>query len=215
VIKAVMWDFGGVLTTSPFDAFARYEAERGLPTDFIRGINATNPDTNAWARLERNDISVDEFDQAFADESGTAGHEVRGALVLSLLAGDLRPGMVRAFDKIRVQYKTACLTNNIKRDDSQPSPTKTRDERSGAIADVMARFDYVIESSKAGIRKPDPEFYLTACRALAVEPDEAVFLDDLGVNLKPARQLGISTIKVTSETQALADLEAILEMSLR
>ena len=198
-ITAVLFDFGGVLTTSPFEAFARYEQSRALPPDFLRTVNATDPDTNAWARLERSELDLDGFDVAFADESERLGHRVRGRDVLGLLSGDLRPAMVRAVEVIAAQRKTALLTNNVVGMDP-----------SGAIADVVAHFDVVIESSVVGVRKPDPAFYELACERLAIEPGDAVFLDDLGINLKPAKALGMTTIKVGDPAVALAELEAIL-----
>jgi putative hydrolase of the HAD superfamily len=202
-ITAVLFDFGGVITSSPFEAFARYEADRSLPTDFLRTVNATEPDTNAWARLERSEIDLAGFDVAFAEESEALGHRVPGRDVMGLLSGDLRPEVVRAVTVIAGRLKTGLLTNNVVGMDP-----------SGAIADVLAHFDVVIESSVVGVRKPDPAFYELACERLAIEPDEAVFLDDLGINLKPARALGMQTIKVTDPATALAQLEQILAFPL-
>jgi len=212
-ISAVFFDFGGVFTASPFDAFARYEAERGLPRDFIRRLNATDPDANAWARLERNACSVDEFCAAFEAEAAAAGQRLSGREVLALLAGELRPAMVAALRRVRGRWKTACLTNNVATGEG-PAMMRSAD-KAAEIAAVMALFDAVIESSKAGVRKPDPAFYRLACEALAVAPDEVVFLDDLGVNLKPARAMGMTTIKVVSADQALGELERILGVALR
>ncbi len=204
MIKAVLWDFGGVLTTSPFDAFNRYEAENGIPLDFIRGLNATNPTTNAWAQFESSQISVDAFDGAFLDESTAAGHPIGGRHVIELLSGELRPRMVDALRACKARFKVACLTNNVK---SGEGPGMARSaERAARIEGVMELFAVVIESSKEGIRKPNPQFYLLACEKLAIEPDEAVFLDDLGINLKPARALGMTTIKVETEEQTLREL---------
>ncbi len=213
MFSAVLWDFGGVFTTSPFENFAAFEASRGLPKDFIRGVNSTNPDTNAWAQLEASEISRETFDELFAAESRELGHEIRGAEVLELLSGELRPAMVHALDKISANYKTACLTNNIREAGEGPGMAKDR-SRADEIAGVFDRFDAVIESSVVGIRKPNPEFYKLACKTLGVEPNEAVFLDDLGINLKPARALGMATIKVLNQDQALDDLSALLDMDL-
>ncbi|MBJ37611.1 MAG: HAD family hydrolase [Gammaproteobacteria bacterium] len=214
MFTAVLWDFGGVFTTSPFENFSRYEAARGLPKDFIRGVNSTNPDTNAWAQLEASEISRDTFDGLFATESRALGHEIRGADVLDLLSGELRPAMVHALDRIRAEFKTACLTNNIRDAGEGPGMAKDR-ERAAEISEVFDRFDAVIESSVVGIRKPNPEFYKLACKTLGVTPDQSVFLDDLGINLKPARALGMSTIKVLNQDQALDDLSTLLDMDLR
>ena len=182
---AVLWDFGGVILSSPFEAFNHYEQTAGLPRDFIRTVNATNPHGNAWALLERNEISPADFDQAFADDSTALGHEVRGEAVLALLAGEIRPRMVAALDAVKAAgYKTACLTNNVIATDAESSVIAS--DRSAAIAEVMTRFDVVVESSKVGVRKPEPRFYEIACELLDVRPEDCVFLDDLGINLKPA-----------------------------
>ncbi len=204
MFRAVLWDFGGVILSSPFDAFNRFEREQGLPTDFIRSVNATSPHTNAWARLERSEITPHEFDAAFAADSAALGHEIRGSVVLGLLAGDVRPEMVAALDTVRAAgYRTACLTNNVAGEHASA-------ERSERIAAIMARFDAVIESSKVGVRKPEPRFYEIACEQLGVTPDACVFLDDLGINLKPAAAMGMTTIKVVSAGQALAELSTAL-----
>lgn len=205
-IEAVIWDFGGVLTSSPFEAFARYERERGLPKDFIRTRNATNPDTNAWAKFERSDVSIEEFDVLFAQESKPAGHEVRGADVIALLSGDIRPEMVRALKTCKDHFKVGCITNNVSAG-SGPGMARSN-EKAQAVSDVMTTFDLVIESSKVGIRKPDPAIYKMACAELGVSPERSVYLDDLGINLKPARALGMTTIKVIEPAEALRELEA-------
>ncbi len=177
-IRAVMFDFGGVISTSPFEAFAQLEADKGLPPGFIRAVNATNPDGNAWARLERNEIGIDAFGALWAAEARAQGHEVDGRLVLERLAGNIRPQMVAAIETCRTTYKTACLTNNF---------ASAERVVSAEVAAVYALFDAVLESRVLGLRKPDPLFYELACSALSVEPEESVYLDDLGVNLKPAR----------------------------
>ncbi len=213
-LRAVLWDFGGVILSSPFEAFNRYEAARGLPADLIRSINATDPDINAWARFERSEITAHEFDIAFADEARALGFDVRGADVLSLLRGEIRDEMVAALDVVRTRgFLTACLTNNMSGGDGQKSSPLT--DRDSAIESVMQRFDAVIESSKVGVRKPELRFYEIACESIGVEPTQCVFLDDLGVNLKPAAAMGMTTIKVMSAEQALEDLELVLGFGLR
>ena len=204
MIKAVLWDFGGVILSSPFESFNRYEEEHGLPKDFLRTVNATNPDANAWARLERSDITPAQFDAAFAAEAEALGHRVPGADVLALLAGDVRDEMVTLLDELKERgYLLACLTNNI-------GGTHASAERAETINAIMSRFDVVVESSKVGTRKPETEFYEMACKLLGVDPSECVFLDDLGVNLKPAAAMGMKTIKVASADQAINDLRRIL-----
>jgi len=207
MFEAVIWDFGGVITSSPFEAFNRYEAQRGLPRDFIRGINATNPDSNAWAQLESSSIDRDAFDALFLAESTAQGHAIPGNDVLALLAGELRPEMVNALGILKRHVTIGCITNNV-RNSETPSAR-------GKFAEVMDLFDVVIESSKVGIRKPNPEIYRMACDALGVAPSASVFLDDLGINLKPARALGMTTIKVQDANQALAELESHLGIALR
>lgn len=208
-VRAVLWDFGGVILSSPFEAFRRYEAEKGLPQDFIRSVNATNPDANAWALLERNDISPVQFDSLFAAESESLGHRVPGADVLALLSGDVRPHMVEALDAvIEAGYLTACLTNNV------VSTNDEQSDRQRQVAAIMGKFHDVIESSKVGCRKPEPRFYEIACESLKVSPDECVFLDDLGINLKPAAAMGMRTIKVVDPYDALAELSGHLGLEL-
>jgi len=205
--RAVFWDFGGVILESPFDAFSRYESSRELPAGFLRRVNATNPDTNAWALLERNEVSPSDFDDLFAAESEALGHRVAGADVLRLLAGDIRPAMVAALDAVKAAgYKMACLTNNVVGGD------KNTTERAAAVEAVMARFDAVVESSKVGCRKPETRFYEIACETVGVTPSECVFLDDLGINLKPAAAMGMHTIKVVDPTVALGELSSALRL---
>ena len=211
--KAIIWDFGGVITSSPFEAFNRYEVARGLPENFIRSLNATNPDTNAWARFERSQISAGEFDAAFRSEALGAGHDVPGRDVLALLAGDIRAEMVAVLDGLKARnYRLACITNNVKTShDNAPNPGMARSvEKARQVADVMARFELVIESSVEGVRKPDPAIYQLACDRLGLAANQCVFLDDLGVNLKPARDMGMGTVKVLNATQAIADLAVLL-----
>ena len=203
-IEAVLWDFGGVLTTSPFEAFNRFESERGLPKDFIRSVNATNPDTNALAHFESSSISLDEFDLAFAEEAQARGHQVRGSEVVALLSGDVRPRMVEMLKLCKANFSIACITNNVK--SGQGPGMATDSKRASAVREVMALFDLVVESSIEGIRKPNPAIYELTCERLGVAPDRAVFLDDLGINLKPARALGMQTIKVLNEAQAIDEL---------
>lgn len=210
MIEAVIWDFGGVFTTSPFEAFARYEREKGLPVDFIRKINGANHLENAWARFERAELDLDGFDKAFAAEASVLGHHVPGREIIALLSGDFRPDVIEALRRIKVAgLKTGCITNNV-----PANQTGSAEGRTLYAREVMALFDHVIESAKTGIRKPDPRIYTMMCEALAVKPDACVYLDDLGVNLKPARAMGMVTIKVENGPQAIAELEAATGMKL-
>jgi putative hydrolase of the HAD superfamily len=204
MIDAILWDFGGVLTTSPFEAFNRYEAQRGIPRDFIRRVNATNPEENAWALFESSRVDLDTFDALFAAESERLGHRIPGREVVALLSGDVRPRMVEMLRLCKTRFQVACITNNV-RSGQGPGMASTA-ERAGRVAEVMALFDLVVESSLEGIRKPDPRIYQLTCERLGVAPGRAVFLDDLGINLKPARELGMRTIKVLGEDQAIREL---------
>ena len=212
MIKAVFWDFGGVVTSSPFEAFNKFEKDNSLPVDFLRLVNSTNPDSNAWALLERNEIDLNKFDSLFELESRSLGHPVKGKEVIALLKGQVRPEMINALKKIKGNYVQACLTNNIQ--SMGDSGFEGNVSASGKHEEVMSMFDFVFESSKENVRKPDPEFYLRACERGNVSPTEVVFLDDLGINLKPARALGMSTIKVINPQDALHELEDLVDLKL-
>jgi putative hydrolase of the HAD superfamily len=203
-LRAVLWDFGGVVTTGPWEAFNAYERRQGLPEGFLRRLNATNPDANAWALLERSEIDVPAFVDRFQAEARAAGGTVDALEVLAALRGEVRPAMAEAVRRCHEHLRTGLLTNNF-------AASGWR-ERAGEVVD---HFDLILESASAGVRKPDPRFYLRACEELGVEPGEAVFLDDLGVNLKPARELGMITIKVVDPDVALAELEAVVGFALR
>ncbi|MGL4260050.1 MAG: HAD-IA family hydrolase [Afipia sp.] len=209
MIEAVIWDFGGVLTTSPFEAFARFEKERGLPPDIIRRTNAANHFENAWAKFERAEVDLATFDELFAAESRALGAEVRGRDVVSLLSGDARPEMVEALRRVKQHFKTGCITNNL-----PANAIGSSGGRALYVAETMALFDHVIESAKIGLRKPDPRIYRMMVEALGVDPNKCVYLDDLGVNLKPAREMGMTTIKVIDGPQAIAELEAATGLTL-
>lgn len=206
-VKAVFWDFGGVVTSSPFEAFARLEAESGLPAGFIASVNRINPDANAWAQFERSEIDRATFSRLFEAESKALGHSVPGDRVLACLAGEPRPVMVAALKAVRRRFTIACLTNNVAK---LPRPP----DQAAALQEVMALFHHVIESSKIGVRKPERAFYEHALAAVGCRADEAVFLDDLGVNLKTARAMGMTTIKVDAPELALEALSAILDLPL-
>tara|TARA_B100000686_G_C16434758_1_gene783959 strand:- start:29 stop:667 length:639 start_codon:yes stop_codon:yes gene_type:complete len=202
-IKAIFWDFGGVFTTSPFAAFNKYELSRGIPENFIRTLNATNSDTNAWAKLERSEVSIEEFSTLFEQEALAKGVSLNGQEILTCIHGETRSQMVRALKVLTKKYKTACLTNNF-------DPSADNDDGDDSRSPILSLFDIVIESRALGIRKPETQFYIAACDAVNVQPQQVVFLDDLGINLKPARELGMRTIKVITAEQALAELETIL-----
>jgi len=203
-IRAVLWDFGGVILDSPLDAFARFEAAHDLPEGLLVQIIATDPDTNAWACFERGEIDLAEFAARFGAEGAVHGVCVDATGFVADLIGAVRPAMVEAVRRCHRHLATALITNNFLVDGVTVD-----------CADVLEHFDVVIESSRVGLRKPEPAIYRLALNQLGVEPIEAVFLDDLGTNLKPARAMGITTIKVTDPDAALAELEAIVGFPLR
>jgi putative hydrolase of the HAD superfamily len=211
--SAVLWDFGGVILTSPFEAFNRYEAEIGLPKDFIRSLNARNGDTNAWAKMERSEVSLATFVELFEAEAREHGYALDGWRILQALSGDIRPQMVEALRRCRQSFRVACITNNMK---SGEGPGMARSpEKAKAVAEVMTLFEHVVESSKLGVRKPDPRIYRHACDLLGVRPEDCIYLDDLGINLKPARALGMRTIKVGDPDRAIDELQALTGIALR
>ncbi len=202
-----------MITSSPFEAFERLEAAQGLPIGSVRRINSANPNSNAWALFERAEIDAATFDLLFANEAAMLDIHLRGADVLKCLAGDIRPEMVTALDRLKtLGFKIGCITNNVP--SGKGTGMAVSDEKADAIAAVMARFEYVIESSKVGVRKPDPRIYQMMCDALNVMPACCVYLDDLGINCKPAAALGMAAIKVSSGPQALADLGCLLNLEL-
>jgi len=210
---AVLWDFGGVILSSPFDAFNRYEAEAGLPKDFLRGLNTRNPDTNAWAKMERSEVSLQGFVDLFEEEARLQGQRVEGWKILQALSGDIRPQMVEALRRCKATFRVACITNNMK---AGEGPGMARSpEKARAVAEILSLFEHVVESSKVGLRKPDPRIYQHACELLGVPPDRCIYLDDLGINLKPARALGMRTIKVVDPDVAIDELQAMVGIPLR
>ena len=211
--RAILWDFGGVILSSPFEAFNRYETEIGLPKDFIRGLNARNGDTNAWAKMERSEVSLEGFVELFEAEARQLGHKVDGWRILQSLSGDIRPQMVEALRRCSRAFRVACITNNMKHGEG-PGMARSAD-KAKAVAEIMTLFEHVVESSKLGLRKPDPRIYRHACDLLGVQPEDCVYLDDLGINLKPARALGMRTIKVGDPDVAIDELQAIVGIPLR
>lgn len=207
-VKAVIFDLGGVILDSPMDVFAAFEKERGLPPDFLNRIIVDSGTQGAWARLERGELALDEFFDAFDKEISGAGADISSRDLMTAItnAAGVRPDMLKAIGRIReAGFKVAALTNNwLLDEDTTP-----------AMEEFKAMFDVFVESSREGLAKPDPEIYQLVLDKLEVKPEEAVFLDDIGRNLKPARQMGMATIKVSSTIEALAELENILGLRLR
>ena len=213
IYKAVIFDFGGVFTSSPVEKFTAYEVANKLPKNFLGNVIKQNHHTNAWAKFERSEISRQQFDKDFAAETLEQGHQIKGNTLLSLLTLELKPEMIKAHKRIRASgLKTGCITNNIPNMDSAKM---LNSPQSGKLAnEILTSFDSVIESSKAGVRKPEPSIYQMMCGQLNVDPSVCIFLDDLGINLKPARALGMTTIKVPlyDVNPAIQELYALLDL---
>ena len=201
--KAIIWDFGGVITSSPFEAFNEFEEANGLPKDIIRTINSENPDMNAWAQFESNSITIDQFDDLFLKEAKAKGFDIKGRDIIKLLKGSIRENMVSFLRELKSNFKLGCITNNVKPSSEENTDNETKE--------AMSIFDHVIESSIVGIRKPNPEIYMMSCDALNVSPDQCIYLDDLGINLKPARELGMTTIKVIQPEDAIQEVRNLLK----
>ena len=204
--RAVIFDLGGVVLDSPLHAIARYEQELGIPPGAVNRVVVDTGAAGAWSRLERGELSRRAFEAAFETECRAAGFALSAAALMERIAlCGPRPEMLQALRTLRgAGLALAALTNNWANEDA-----------SGAETDVLrGLFDVFVESSKLGLRKPDPRIYRHVCAALAVEPREAVFLDDIGRNLKAARELGMATIKVDAPGPALAELSRQLELAL-
>ena len=201
--KAIIWDFGGVITSSPFNAFNEFEEVNDLPKDIIRTINSENPDMNAWAQFESNSITIDQFDDLFLKEAKAKGFDIKGRDIIKLLKGSIRENMVSFLRELKSDFKLGCITNNVKPSSEENTDNETKE--------AMSIFDHVIESSIVGIRKPNPEIYMMSCDALNVSPDQCIYLDDLGINLKPARELGMTTIKVIQPEDAIQEVRNLLK----
>ena len=201
--KAIIWDFGGVITSSPFETFNEFEKTYDLPKDIIRTINSENPDMNAWAQFESNSITIDEFNDLFLKEAKAKGFDIKGRDIIKLLKGSIRENMVSFLRELKSDFKLGCITNNVKSSSAEDTDNETKE--------AMSIFDHVIESSIVGIRKPNPEIYMMSCDALNVSPDQCIYLDDLGINLKPARELGMTTIKVMQPEDAIQEVRNLLK----
>ena len=209
--RAVIFDLGGVVLGSPLHAINRYERHLGLSENAINRVVADTAPSGAWSRLERGELSMDSFYAAFESDCREAGHEISARTMFEWMAAESLPreSMLHAIRCIRHEgLRTAALTNNwAKAGDAEETDSSASDDRTRAL---RAHFDVFIESSVEGIRKPDPRIYELACERLEVAPREAIFLDDIGANLKPARKMGFTTIKVSAPEPALRVLEKAL-----
>ncbi len=202
-IEAVIFDLGGVVLGSPLHAIADYERDNGIPLGTINRVVVDTAPGGGWSRLERGEISMEEFFDAFEHDCAEAGHSISARTMMERIAETSmpRPAMLTAIGRIRERgLRTAALTNNW----------KPESESKSATLGLAPLFDVFVESSVEGLRKPDPRIYELVCDRLGVPPSAAVFLDDIGSNLKTARQLGMTTIKVEAPEPALAQLSDLL-----
>jgi putative hydrolase of the HAD superfamily len=207
-IRAVIFDLGGVVFPSPFEAFDAYDHGNGLDKGTLRALIRQSSEEGAWASLERGELTMDAFVTALETEADTAGFALDARKMLALMHSSYgpRPEMITAIERIRANgFKTAALTNNF---------ANERDESTPPGLHSLQLFDVIVESAREGLRKPDPRIYALVLARLDVLASEAAFLDDLGINLKPARAMGMATVKVTDPNNALVDLGAILGLEL-
>ena len=205
-IAAVVFDLGGVVMESPLHAIARYERDHGLPSNAVNRAILAAGDAGAWSRLERGELAVVDFFPVFEADCRAHGVELSGARVMDYIreAATPRPAMIEAIRRIRARdLRVAALTNNWVTSEVRPERAALRE-----------LFHVFIESSVVGMRKPDPRIYELTCRELGVEPARTAFLDDIGRNLKAARALGMTTIKVEDPGVALRELGAVLGFAL-
>jgi putative hydrolase of the HAD superfamily len=207
-VRAVIFDLGGVVFPSPFEAFDAYEHDRGLPAGSVRGLIRVSSETGAWAALERGELTMTEFHDALDAEAELAGFALEAEQLMQRVGAGFgpRPAMVHAIHRIRdAGIATAALTNNWIAPDGRGVAANGHEELA---------FDVVVESAVEGLRKPDPRIYELVLARLGVAAEHCVFLDDLGINLKPARAMGMTTIKVTDPHDALRELATVLDLAL-
>ncbi|HXQ20078.1 MAG TPA: HAD family phosphatase [Candidatus Acidoferrales bacterium] len=203
--RAVIFDLGGVVVGSPLHAIGAYERDHGIAAGFINRVVVDTAPAGAWSRLERGELTLEEFYPVFDADCAAAGCSISARALMRRVAEavEARPAMLEAIRCIRTRgLRVGAITNNWAAED-------------GGTQALRAYFDAFIESAVTGIRKPDPRIFHIACTELDVAPHEAIFLDDIGMNLKTARALGMTTIKVEAPDAALAELEALLQFGLR
>jgi len=205
-INTIIFDFGGVITDSPLAAFRELEKKHFIQLGTISRVVMTNPDKNSWAQCERGEININQFIKEFEKEADNLGYKINMKLVLQQLYGPIRPLMVSKIKELSKQYKLVCLTNVLK-----GMKSMTPKHRSEEVDRVLKNFYRVYESYEIGMRKPEERIYKHLLNDLEISPEKCVFLDDLGVNLKTAKRIGIHTIKVSDPKNAISELDNILE----
>lgn len=210
---AVLFDLGGVVLGSPLHAIRDYERELGLDRNAINLVAANTAPSGAWSRLERGELDLDRFYPAFEADCREAGIEMDARVMMHRmsLATAPRQEMLQAISTLRgAGLRVGALTNNWAHTEDPEAATQSDGTR-----ELKGHFDVFIESSVEGLRKPDPKIYVLACERLARDPAEVVFLDDIGPNLKPARAMGMATIKVEDPHDAIGELETHVGLELR
>lgn len=205
-IRAVLFDLGGVVVGSPLHAIRDFEGAHGIIPGSVNEIVVATGPQGAWSRLERGELRLEAFYRAFEADCAGAGIRLDARTLMDAVSAATvpRPAMLGAIDRLRAGgFKVGALTNNWVVDDVETGMGTLRD-----------RFDVFVESAVEGLRKPDPRIYHLACDRLGVAPPETVFLDDIGGNLKAAKELGMTTIKVSDPTVALGELSALLVLDL-
>ena len=198
MIDAVVFDLGGVVFESPLEVIAMYEEDHGIATGTINRAVVDSGTSGAWARYERGEIAYGEFRVRFMEECAVAGGEVNvDALMAQIEEATVpRPSMLETIAAVRETGRlVAALTNNW-------TPL--------GASGFTDRFDVVVESSVEGVRKPQPRIYELVLERLGIDATSALFLDDIGANLKPARAMGMATIKVVTVEAAIADMWRVL-----
>ena len=206
-IQTIIFDFGGVITDSPIEGFKKLEKSYGISKGVISSIVMTNPDNNAWAKSERGEIDIQTFIEEFNLEAKKLGYNLNAKEILKQLYGPLRPLMVEKIASLSKNYQLICLTNVLK-----GVHVFSPEERKKEVDHVLSFFDKIYESCEIGMRKPEKRIYRYLLDDLKIKPENSVFLDDLGMNLKTAKLLGINTVKVIDPTAALKELDNYLKI---
>ena len=215
--QCVIFDLGGVVFESPIVKLAELESSHGLE---VHALNRFIMQSSSWSALEKGIMNPVQFTVAYDAEVSEMARRrlvddkllsITGETVLRTIASagaESRPAYREAIAALRSKgFKTVALTNNFQ------SLGAT-----SALSLVSGMFDLVVESSMVGLRKPDPAIYRLVCEKAHVTPAHCVFLDDIGKNLVPAKEMGMDTIRVSGQdvggVDALHKLEKILGQQL-
>ena len=200
-IKIVLWDYGGVLTESPIINFRKFENDNNYSLNTIVKINSDNKYNNAWAKLEKDEISIEQFSKLFREEAKQFGiPNINTDKLLECLNVKLNIKMVELLENVSKFYSCVCLTNNFKKMSSYD------------FENIKHNFSLIIESCKIGLRKPEKEIYTYVLKVLKVSAKEILFIDDLGINLKPAKELGFQTYKFIDTNKTISYMKNMLKI---